>query len=248
MLNNQANLYIMKKILILISITLFFLCISCEEKIQSSSEFALINVDKNYSFKELILQNFMDVEYILLETNADFLCEGFVQDVGKKYIIVRNFKHTGDIFIFDRQGRAVKKFNRRGQGGEEYVILLEVVLDEKRSELFVNDWGRKIVVYDLDGNYKRSFKAKENAKYRMMRNFNEDYLICYDDLIPDVETEPKQAMLLVSKQDGQYQEIKMPFEKKELQQCLLRVIKMGWYMAHGLKQIIHLFLIRNNGY
>lgn len=142
MLNNQANLYIMKKILILISITLFFLCISCEEKIQSSSEFALINVDKNYSFKELILQNFMDVEYILLETNADFLCEGFVQDVGKKYIIVRNFKHTGDIFIFDRQGRAVKKFNRRGQGGEEYVLLLEVVLDEKRSELFVNDWGR----------------------------------------------------------------------------------------------------------
>ena len=112
MLNNQANLYIMKKILILISITLFFLCISCEEKIQSSSEFSLINVDKNYSFKELILQNFMDVEYILLETNADFLCEGFVQDVGKKYIIVRNFKHTGDIFIFDRQGRAVKKFNR----------------------------------------------------------------------------------------------------------------------------------------
>ena len=107
----------MKKILNLISITLFSLCISCEEKIQSSSEFALINVDKNYSFKELVLQDFMDVEYVPLETTDEFICQGFVQDVTENYIIVRNFLRTGDIFIFDRKGKAVKKDQQDRAGG-----------------------------------------------------------------------------------------------------------------------------------
>ena len=217
----------MKKILISISITLFFLCISCEEKIQSSSEFALINVDKNYSFKELVLQDFMDVEYVPLESTDEFICQGFVQDVTENYIIVRNFLRTGDIFIFDRKGKAVKKINRIGQGGEEYVLLLEALYDEETDDLFVSDLGRKIMIYDKEGNYKRYFKARENGKYKSIRNFDRNYLICYDGNVSNDGETNGQNFLLVSKQDGSSKTIHIPFEKSIITAVISKTFQPG---------------------
>lgn len=60
----------------------------------------LITVDvTNNSFpkKELALQDFMDVEYIPLETNDDFVNQGFVQAIGKEFILVKNYRDDGDI-------------------------------------------------------------------------------------------------------------------------------------------------------
>lgn len=93
---------------------LFF--VSCSDNPQFDSSFLLVDVTKNYPLKELVLQDFMDVEYVPLETTDEFLCQGFVQDVTENCIIVRNFSRTGDIFIFDRQGRAVKKSTGSGKG------------------------------------------------------------------------------------------------------------------------------------
>ena len=47
--------------------------------------------------KELVLQDFMDVEYIPLETNDEFINRACVQAVGEKYIIVTNFYDDGNI-------------------------------------------------------------------------------------------------------------------------------------------------------
>ena len=120
-----------------------------------------VNVVKSYSpKKELILQDFMDVEYIALETNDDFINQGIVLDVGKEFILVKNRNRINDgtIFVYDRNGKAIRKINRKGQGGEEYISLYSVTLDEESGEMFVNDiLGKKIVVYDLYGNFKRSF-------------------------------------------------------------------------------------------
>ena len=46
----------------------------------------LITVDvmtTDYPIKELILQDFMEVEYIALETNDDFINQGYVQAIGR---------------------------------------------------------------------------------------------------------------------------------------------------------------------
>lgn len=196
---------------VILFITTFF--VGCGGNVQSIDGLLSIDVTKNYPWKELILQDFMDVEYIPLETTDEFLCQGFVQDVTENYIIVRNFSRTGDIFIFDRQGKAVKRINRVGQGGEEYVFLLEAIYDEENDDLFVSDLGRKIVVYDKEGNYKRYFKARENGKYEFIRNFNQDYLICYDGNVSNEGERNGQNFLLVSKQDGNIQTIPIPFEK-----------------------------------
>ena len=45
--------------------------------------------EKNYPKKELVLQDFMDVEYIPLETNDEFITQGDVMAIDNKYIVVR---------------------------------------------------------------------------------------------------------------------------------------------------------------
>ena len=184
--------------------------------IQSDDDyFITIDVLANYPKKELILQDLLDVEYIPLETNNDFLCQGIVLAVGREIILIGNYENevsNGNIFIFDRRGKGLRKINRMGNGGEEYKRLTEVILDEDNNEIFVNDLNiRKILIYDFYGNFKRSLTHKENAKYTNMYNYDEDNLICAVYAFGEAST---QLFFIISKQDGSVvKEIKIPFKK-----------------------------------
>ena len=92
----------MKRANILLTALLLTLA-GCSGGKQSADDLITIDVSKSYPKKELILQDFMDVEYIPLETNDEFLTQGAVQDVGKEYLLVKNRNNDGDIFIFDRK-------------------------------------------------------------------------------------------------------------------------------------------------
>ena len=196
---------------------------SCGSDNASTDGFITVDVTKSsYSpKKELVLQDFMDVEYIPLETNDEFVNQGYVNAIGEKYIIVTNYREDGDIFVYDRNGKAIRKINRKGQGGEEYISCLKIILDEENEELFVNDFlARKIKVYDLEGNFKRSFKQKQEGDtqfYGEIFNYDKDNLICYDECNADI------PFLLVSKKDGNItREIITPFKEKKLFIQLLR--------------------------
>lgn len=209
----------MKRINVALAIILF-LAIAPESRGQKQTggnDFITVNIVKNYSpKKELILQDFMDVEYIALETNDDFINQGIVLDIGKEFILVKNRNqiNDGNIFVYDRSGKAVRKINRKGQSGEEYISLYTATLDEENKEMFVNDiLGRKIVVYDLYGNFKRSFKHKNGTDsqfYSDIFNYDRQHLICYDEINKEL------PFVLISKQDGGItQEIKIPFKEKK---------------------------------
>jgi len=181
---------------------------------------ALITVDLTASYpeKELILQDFMDVEYIPLETNDEFVTQGDVLAIGSKYIIVKNRSNDGNIFIFDRNsGKALRKINRMGKGPEEYTRINEIVLDEDNSELFVNCAStKKIFVYDLSGRFKRSLKHTEGAQYLDIFNYDRDNLIRYDMSVYYKEGENRGNQsyhAIISKQDGSItRNISIPFD------------------------------------
>ena len=209
------------------STTIFFLFIllittGCKRRNQTADDLITVDVTKNsFPKKELILQDFMDVEYIPLETNEEFINQGCVDAIGEKYIIVTNYRDDGDIFVYDRSGKAIRKINRKGQGGEEYISCRSVILDEENNEMFINDfWARKIKIYDLEGNFKRSIKQKQDGDTRFyldIFNYDKENLICYDELNEEI------PFLLVSKQDGSItKEIKTPFKEKKLFFQLLR--------------------------
>jgi hypothetical protein len=119
--------------------TILSLTTGCGGNKQSTDDVITVDVNANYPKKELILQDFMDVEYIALETTDEFVCQGAVLAIGKEIILVKNYVKDGNIFIFDRKGKGIKKINRKGQGGEEYTTVSNIVLDEDAGEMFVSD-------------------------------------------------------------------------------------------------------------
>ena len=208
----------MKQTILFLAICLIVTTESRGQRQAGNEELITVDVTKSYSAtKELILQDFMDVEYIALETNDDFLNQGLVMDIGKKIIIVSNRINDGDIFIYDRSGKAIRKINHKGaQTSREYNQFLGITLDEDKNEMFVNDPSiRRILVYDLNGKFRRSFKHREStgnpfntSYYTSIFNYDKDNLICYDN------NDKSRAFVLISKKDGSVtHEVKIPFKE-----------------------------------
>ena len=211
----------MKRTCLIVVITLLIVVAGCGcAKKQSADDLIIVDVTKSYPKKELILQYFMEVEYVPLETNDEFVTQGRVLAIGIDIIIVRNRFRDGDIFIFDRKnGTGLRKINRRGQGGEEYGAVQTIYLDEDENEMFVNDAydSGKILVYDLYGNFKRSFKQKEGFLYEFFYAYDRDNLICNDYRIFIDEKRKNETFFIFSKQDGSIvKQIEIPYQQQKL--------------------------------
>lgn len=217
----------------------------CQSEKISNYEYITIDITAKYPKKELILQDFMDVDYIPLETNEEFITLGNIQTIGMDLIITRNRSLNGDIFIFNKNnGKSLRKINRQGQGAEEYVTIFGVTLDKDKSEIYINDAAsRKISVYDLFGNFQRSFKHEEGYFYTQVSNFDKDNLICYDNYVNHTTMERhKNVFLIVSKQDGSVtNEILIPY--KELKSSRLMSPDPTKYFS---EQILNWHLISYN--
>ena len=204
--------------LILVSMLPVIMAACGEGNKQPAEKIITVDVKASYPEKEVVLQDFADVEYIALETNDEFITQGDVKAIGKKYILVKNWSNDGNIFVFDRKtGKGIKKINRKGQGAEEYTFINAIVLDEDNDEIFVNCAPmKKIFVYDLAGNFKRSFDHLKDAEYLEVFNYDNDHLICYDisGYYKDGEPRSNPYHAIISKQDGSLtRNIPIPFEK-----------------------------------
>ncbi|MDD2953954.1 MAG: 6-bladed beta-propeller, partial [Parabacteroides sp.] len=188
--------------------------IGCKGDKQAQEGLITIDVTGDYPKKEFFLQDFMDVEYIPLASTDSFITKGKLMDVGENILILSNARE-GDILIFDRAtGQGLKTINHRGQGAEEYLIPINVILDETNGELFANDGpSSKIQVYDIDGNFKRTLPYRKGAFVSNIYNYDKDHLLCQDTYAPE-NTDSKHSFFLLSKQDGTIENIQIPYEKK----------------------------------
>jgi hypothetical protein len=82
------------------------------------------------------------------------------------------------ILVFDKDGKFVRSIGRRGQGPGEYTSIRSVALDKKNKRLFVSG-GRKIVCYDLDGNFVRESGISDWSVPDM--NYINDELLLFAD-------------------------------------------------------------------
>ncbi|MBC8601742.1 6-bladed beta-propeller [Parabacteroides acidifaciens] len=208
----------MKKINSLLIATLFALA-GCGDSKPPTEDLITVDVTANYPKKELVLQDFMDVEYIPLETTDEFVCQGIVRAVSNNLLIITNKKNDGDIFIYDRNGKALRIINRRGQGGEEYNSISSITLDENRNELFVCDsYSHTILIYDLEGNFKRRLATDKNKIFYNVYDFDQEHLIVHDSFNENTTADlyTGQSFMLISKQEGYItKEIQIPFKEKK---------------------------------
>ncbi len=205
----------MKKEITILAATLPVLVgfLGCKQYGSQRDNLIVVDVTMNYPKKELILQDFMDIEYISLETNDEFVTQGEILAIGNKYILVKNQVDDGDIFIFDRKtGEGLRKINRKGQGAEEYIRIDAATMDEDNNELFINcDTSGKIFVYDLSGSFKRDLSHGDGIEYLDIFNYDSENLIRYDQ---GRNKGIQSYHAIISKQDGSItSDIPIPFDK-----------------------------------
>ena len=193
----------LKTFLFLLTVSLFG-CQYGNQKTMKQCDLPVIDITKNHPKKEVILQNVADIAYIPLETTDDVLLSSVCQlaYLSDKYVVIYEPK-LGDVFIFDRNGKIVTHFNYRGQGGQDYTLTRNVIFDEKNGEIFVfdNPLTRKILVYTLTGEYKRTLKYSEDYVRIDAYNFDDDAFLVYDEfnLKPTSNNKP---YMFMSKKDG----------------------------------------------
>ena len=195
------------------TVILLLVMTGCGENKKAADDLITVDVTNSYPKKELILQDFMDVEYVLPETGSEFYTEGVVQAVGKDIIIAKNERvRDGDLFVFDRNGKGLRKINHKGSGPGEYADMDKIILDDDKNEIYVVDITKlKLLVYDYYGTFKRTVDLK--SMYRTITVFDQENLI-YE--ILDLSNNPDlPAFSIISKQDGNVvHDIRIPYNEK----------------------------------
>ena len=180
-------------------------CQSGNKESGQTKELPVIDISKKYPEKTFILQDIADIEYIPLETTDEVLLGEYsvIFHVSDKYILVYE-KFRGDIFVFNRNGKAIASFNRTGQGGEEYIGIswAGVVFDEKTEEIFVFGIDR-ILVYSLNGEFKRKLIPSDALNIEMAYIYDDETLLVYLGVTEYIRKTSDYPYKLLSKKDGQ---------------------------------------------
>ena len=78
------------KFLLVLSVAAFLSIMSSCCGFQGDDLVKVVDLTLDYPQKEFIVQDFLDVEYIPLETNDEFITQGDVLAIGEKYILIKN--------------------------------------------------------------------------------------------------------------------------------------------------------------
>lgn len=178
---------------------------------ENNGPLPVADFEKEYPEKDLLVSEHADVEYVRLETTDEVLLDGIASlylSVTDRFIVTNNMKE-GRIFVFDRQGKHLHNFMRKGQSGEEFVFANRVRVDDKAEEIFVLDTRNKVLVYTLDGKFKRVLDIPKGMKADDLWNYDDEWLLSYDSYNLDRENQPcaEQPFFLLSKKEGSVKRI-----------------------------------------
>ena len=153
-----------------LSISFIFFCILCTAqsiKVQDSKDKRIIDFDKaKYPDTRLLTSTlYKSAKIIPLETNKSCL----IGDIGKiqvidDFILIMDFQ-TNSLYVFDREGRFIRKIGGVGQGPGEYASIADVTIDKVNKTVYIED-GRlsRIHKYDIaTGKFIQTITTASNA-------------------------------------------------------------------------------------
>ncbi|TFH49884.1 MAG: 6-bladed beta-propeller [Bacteroidia bacterium] len=129
---------------------------------------------RNYNLEDVVLSKesitglssfARQIEYIPLKSDGGILLSSIQTiyfDAGKIFISDTQEK----IIVFDQNGKPLTTIGKKGEGPEEYRSLIagKFTIDKKRQEVIIPDFsGKKLIIYDYEGRYLRSFPTKHLA-------------------------------------------------------------------------------------
>ena len=123
---------------------------------------------ENYPETNIKLSELAEASYIPIGTNDSTILRLLGTCNGNDYCITSEHIYSQEnqqkLYIFKIDGTPIKIINKQGEGPEDYSFISSYAVDTLNKEIFIQDMYRKrTVVYDLDGNFKRTFPnlAKE---------------------------------------------------------------------------------------
>ena len=202
----------MKKTILMV-MALYLLCgSSCTNQTnENANGIPVANFDMEHPEKDLLVSENANVEYVRLETSDEVLLDGIASlylSVTDRFIVTNNMRE-GRIFVFDRKGKHLHNFMRKGNSGEEFVFANRVRIDDKAEEIFVLDTRNKVLVYTLDGKFKRVLNIPKDMQADDLWNYDDEWLLSYDSYNLDRTDMPcaEQPFFLLSKKDGSIKRI-----------------------------------------
>ena len=192
---------------------------SCLHNNISTDGLPVIDINKQYPEKEMILSDIADIKYVYLESKRnDFLYRGAIKYVTENTIVVNDIA-SGSILFFSKDGTPKSRFNRYGNGPEEYnEKVIPIVYDEVTDEVFVSvSFVNYIQVYSSKGEYKRKLLLPHGVRLTQMDSYDNQSLIVFDEGRMLYKAQPKtsednmdylthlvdSSFFLISKADGQ---------------------------------------------
>ena len=173
---------------------------------RTSDGIPIVDVQGTYPTNEIALQDIADVDYIPLETRDDILVSGKIAYYSKKHLVVYN-PTQGDVFVFDsKTGKAISKFNHKGNGNNEYLMISGLAYDENLGELYVADnrATSTILIYAKDGTIINALALPEDLRVERIQNVDKETLFIYNQCRSTQDgINQSQPYLFVSKKDGQ---------------------------------------------
>ena len=161
--------------LFLITATVFLL-LSCKNNSVKSIDNKLLIIDinplqsKEFDFNDV----FSDYSFIKLETDENILISSIDQmKICNDRIYIFDFRRTISLHCFDMQGKHLFGVGSKGQGPGEYTNASDFAIDTINKKIWIGDDGRKILSYDLDGNF--------------LKDYSVDFSIRNISIIPDSE-------------------------------------------------------------
>lgn len=167
-------------------ISIFFLAFallgglgSCQNNAVDNRSKALPVLDfrQDIPEKEVTLQHLGTVQYLRFNAPEDVLLGDHMRLAPSKMDHLFFYSSgDGDVLRFDKKGTFISRFNHKGQGGDEYTDIRQFVADPERGEVFICAFN-KVLVYDLEGTYKRTLAIPDSILVDGMASLNKQTLL-----------------------------------------------------------------------
>ena len=109
-----------------------------------------------------------EIKYIPLETNDSVLI-GEIRQINYENEKILIGDHTGNCYLFNNNGKFIRKIGKRGQGPNEYLFLNQAIIHE--NLIYLKD-AVKMLIYDFNGSLVDNINLRSNgipAEYRCLK-------------------------------------------------------------------------------
>ena len=145
----------MKKFFILLVIaSLFCSCSNRQSTISLNEAAYVIDLDENQEVFIPYSSIFKNVQTIILETGEDCMIGNITEfQVFDGCIYILDESVAKSLFVFDMEGRFIRKIGSLGNGPGEYIKINDFTVDTENGFIFLCDYANRVHKYQLDGTY-----------------------------------------------------------------------------------------------